>query len=146
MVYQTTNLYPAINKVVKGNKTYLSLEIREILIDDFVAFEVDVLRYTATDLFEKLNKGVRTNRSRISKCLKDDYKLEPYNGSYKKHFLTLNTSQKTIVDFETKKGRYYEFLKSDFLENSLIVEKTSNFWVKQKPLRVYKGSTVHQQQ
>lgn len=115
---------PALDKVVKGNKTYLSQEIKEIIIDDFVAFEVDVLRYTATDLFEKLNKGVRTNRSRISKCLKDDYKLEPYNGSYKKYFLTLNTSQKTIVDFETKKGRYYEFTKSDFINCSLIVDNT----------------------
>ncbi|WP_299711011.1 primase-helicase family protein [uncultured Tenacibaculum sp.] len=113
---------PALDKVVKGNKTYLSQEIKEIIIDDFVAFEVDILRYTATDLFEKLSKGLRTNRSRISKCLKDDYNLEPYNGSYKKYFFSLNTSQKTIVDFETKKGRYFEFQKNDFLENSLIVD------------------------
>lgn len=52
---------PALDKVVRGNKTYLSQEIREIIVDNFVAFEVDVLRYTATDLFEKLNKGVITN-------------------------------------------------------------------------------------
>ncbi|MEE3999584.1 primase-helicase family protein [Tenacibaculum sp. FZY0031] len=111
---------PALDKVVKGNKTYLSQEIKEIIIDDFIAFEVDILRYTATDLFEKLSKGVRTSRSKISKSLKDDYKLEHFNGSYKKYFLTLNTSQKTIVDFETKKGKYYEFLKSDFIDSSLI--------------------------
>lgn len=49
------NYTPALDKVVKGNKTYLSQEIREIIVDDFVAFEVDVLRYTATDLYEKLN-------------------------------------------------------------------------------------------
>ena len=26
---------------------------------------------------------------------------------------------KTIVDFETKKGRYFEFLKNDFIENAV---------------------------
>lgn len=114
---------PALGKVVKGNKTYLSQEIREIITDDFVVFEVDVLRYTATDLFEKLNKGLKTTRFKITKSLKDDYKLESLNGSYKKYFLSLNTSQKTIVDFETKKGRYYEFLKSDFIKEPLIVDK-----------------------
>ncbi|REH54724.1 hypothetical protein C7448_102248 [Tenacibaculum gallaicum] len=117
---------PALDKVVKGNKTYLSQEIKEIITDDFIAFEVDVLRYTATDLFEKLSKGLRTTRSKISKSLKDDYKLEPFNGSYKKFYFTLNTSQKTIVDFEIKKGRYYEFLKSDFIDSSLTVDKVTH--------------------
>lgn len=103
---------PALDKVVKGNKTYLSLEIREILIDDFVAFEVDVLRYTATDLFEKLNKGVRTNRSRISKCLKDDYKLEPYNGSYKKYFWRSTPIKKQLLILKQKKGNITSFWKA----------------------------------
>ena len=106
---------PALDKVVKGNKTYLSQEIREIIIEDFITFEVDILKYTATDLFEKLNRGLKTTRFKIAKSLKDDYKLESLNGSYKKYFLSLNTSQKTIVDFETKKGRYYQFLKDDFI-------------------------------
>ncbi|WP_299160892.1 primase-helicase family protein [uncultured Tenacibaculum sp.] len=114
---------PALDKVIKGNKTYLSQEIREIIIDDFITFEVDVLKYTATDLFEKLNKGIKTTRFKITKSLKDDYKLESLNGSYKKYFLSLNTSQTTIVDFETRKGRFYEFLKSDFIETSLTVDK-----------------------
>lgn len=106
---------PALDKVVKGNKTYLSQEIREIIIEDFITFEVDILKYTATDLFEKLNRGLKTTRFKIAKSLKDDSKLESLNGSYKKYFLSLNTSQKTIVDFETKKGRYYQFLKDDFI-------------------------------
>lgn len=113
----------ALDKVVKGNKTYLSQEIREVLIDDFIAFEVDVLKYTATDLLDKLGKGLKTTRFKITKSLKDDYKVAPLNGSYQKYFLSLNTSQKTIVASETKKGRYYEFLKSDFMETSLNVDK-----------------------
>ncbi|MBE7686289.1 hypothetical protein F7647_09495 [Tenacibaculum piscium] len=122
---------PALDKVVKGNKTYLSQEIREILMDDFITFEVDVLKYTATDLFDKLSKGFKTTRFKttrfkIAKSLKDDYNLTSLNGSYQKYFLSLNTLQKTMVNFETKKGRYYEFQKSDFIEiieMPLIVDK-----------------------
>ncbi len=111
---------PALEKVVKGNKTYLSQEIREILIDDFVKFEVDVLKYTASDLLEKLSKSnIRSSIFKVAKSLKVDYGLTTKNGSYPKYFLTLNTNQKTIVDFETKKGRYFEFLKKDFIENSV---------------------------
>jgi hypothetical protein len=111
---------PALNKVVKGNKTYLSQEIKEILIDDFVAFEVDVLKYTASDLVEKLSKSsIRSAIFKVSNSLKVDYGLVAKNGSYPKYFLSLNTNQKRIVDFETKKGRYFEFLKKDFVENSV---------------------------
>jgi hypothetical protein len=111
---------PALDKVVKGNKTYLSQEIKEILIDDFVAFEVDVLRYTASDLLDKLIKGsIRTTRFKVSNSLKIDYGLEPINGSYQRYFLSLNPNQKMIVDFETKKGRYFEFTKKDFIQNSV---------------------------
>jgi hypothetical protein len=111
---------PALDKVVKGNKTYLSQEIKEILIDDFVAFEVDVLRYTASDLLDKLIKGsIRTTRFKVSNSLKVDYGLEAINGSYQRYFLSLNINQKTIIDFETKKGRYFEFNKKDFILNSV---------------------------
>ena len=54
-------------------------------------------------------------------------KLIKHLKSYKKYFLTLNTSQKTIVDFETKKGRYYEFLKSDFIDSLLTVDLETQF-------------------
>ena len=107
---------PALEKVVKGNKTYLSQEIKEILIDDFIGFEVDVLHYTATDLLDKLVKGsIRTTRFKVSNSLKVDYGLKAINGSYKRYFPSLNLNQKTIVDFETKKGRYFEFSKKDFI-------------------------------
>lgn len=107
---------PALDKVIKGNKTYLSQEIKEILTDDFIAYEVDVLKYTATDLLEKLIQGsIRTTRFKVSNSLKVDYGLVAKNGSYCKYFFSLNTSQQKIVDYETKKGRYFEFLKKDFI-------------------------------
>jgi hypothetical protein len=111
---------PALDKVVKGNKTYLSQEIREILIDDFITFEVDVLKYTASDLLEKLIKSsIRSTIFKVAKSLKEEYGLVAKNGSYPKYFPSLNVNQKTIVDFETKKGRYFEFFKKDFVEESV---------------------------
>ena len=111
---------PALDKVVKGNKTYLSQEIKEILIDDFIIFEVDILKYTATDLLEKLITGnIRTNRAKVSKSLKEEYNLESINGSYQKYFLSLGTLNKSIVDSKTEKGRYYEFHKKDFIETNV---------------------------
>ncbi|ARV14812.1 primase-helicase family protein [Polaribacter sp. SA4-12] len=111
---------PALDKVIKGNKTYLSQEIKEILIEDFITYEVDVLKYTATDLLDKLIKGsIRTTRFKVSNSLKVDYDLEPINGSYQRYFLSLSINQKSIVDSETKKGRYFEFVKKDFIEDSV---------------------------
>ncbi|PQJ82698.1 primase-helicase family protein [Polaribacter glomeratus] len=115
---------PALDKVIKGNKTYISQEIKEILIDDFITFEVDVLRYTASDLLEKLSRSnIRTIRNKVSNTLKVDYGLSPINGSYKKYHFALNTANKSILDSETKKGRYFEFEKKDFIETVLIVDE-----------------------
>ena len=112
---------PALDKVVKGNKTYLSQEIKEILIDDFVAFEVDVLRYTASDLLRKLTESnIRTIRNKVSSTLKLDYGIEPKNGSYNKYFSSLSLDQKSIVSYETKKGRYFEFKKKDFITDIVV--------------------------
>lgn len=111
---------PALDKVVRGNKTYLSQEIKEVLLDDFVAFEVDILKYTASDLFDKINKGFRTTRFKIAKSLKEDYKLESKNGSYQKYFLSYNPDKKTSIDFETKKGRYFEFKRDDFIDKVVV--------------------------
>ena len=111
---------PALDKVVKGNKTYLSQEIREIIIDDFVSFEVDVLRFTASDLLKRLlESNVRTIRNKVSSTIKLDYGIESYNGSYKKYFLSKNMQQKTIVSYETQRGRYFEFKKEDFLQDNV---------------------------
>jgi hypothetical protein len=112
---------PALEKVVKGNKTYLSQEIKEILIDDFVAFEVDILRYTASDLLRKLiESNIRTIRNKVSSTLKLDYGIEPKNGSYNKYFSSLSLDQKSIVSYETKKGRYFEFKKKDFITDTVV--------------------------
>jgi hypothetical protein len=111
---------PALDKVVKGNKTFLSQEIREIIIDDFITFEVAILRYSATDLLTKLIEGsIRTSRHKVSNSLKLDYGLTTVNGSYEKYHLSHYPDNKTRVESTSKKGRYYEFLKSEFIENNV---------------------------
>ena len=55
---------PALDKVVESNKTYLSQIIKEILMNDFITFEVDILRCTARDLFKELNKNFKTKKGR----------------------------------------------------------------------------------
>ena len=115
---------PALDKVVKGNKTYLSQEIKEIIIDDFITFDVAILKYSATDLLDKLIKGsIRTTRFKVANSLKLDYGLKTVNGSYERYFLSYNPDKKTIIDYENKKGRYYTFVKSDFIESALTVDE-----------------------
>jgi hypothetical protein len=108
---------PALDKVVKGNKTYLNREIKEIIVEDFVAFDVEILKYTASDLAEKLNKNSLKSQSfKISECLNKDYGLVSKNGSYQKYYYSKNLNNTLRIESETKKGRYFEFLKKDFFE------------------------------
>ncbi|QXP72124.1 helicase [Polaribacter sp. R2A056_3_33] len=124
---------PALDKVVKGNKSYLSQEIKEIIIDDFIAFDVATLKYSATDLLEKLLKrSVRSSIIKIGHSLKLDYGLKSINGSYKKYYPSYSLDRKTLIDYETKKGRYYKFIKSDFIESALTVDEQAKNSTTQK--------------
>ncbi|MUH34789.1 helicase [Zobellia amurskyensis] len=111
---------PALDKLVSGNKTYVNREIEEILIDDFVKFEVDELKYSLNDLVEKLsNNNIRVSAFKVSAVLKNQFGLKSKNGSYGKYYLSLIPSNNSFVVNETKhKGRYYTFLKVNYLKSS----------------------------
>jgi hypothetical protein len=109
----------ALNKLVKGNKTYLDKELEEILIDDFIKFEVDCLKYSLGDLIEKLSKSnIRTTTFKVSEVLKSHFNLESKNGSYGIYYLALSPSEGAgfIVEETKHKGRYYTFDRSNFIE------------------------------
>lgn len=108
----------ALRNLVKGNKSYLDKEIQEILIDEFVKFEKDELYYSLGDLLEKLTKNnIRATSSKVSETLKNQFGLESTNGSYSKYYLALNPSSNSYIVEETKqKGRYYTFLKVDYIK------------------------------
>ena len=107
----------ALAKLVKGNKTYLKKEIEENLIDDFIKYEVDELKFSLRDMVENLSKNnIRVSTSKVSEVLKNHFNLESKNGSYKKYNLTLMPNDKNyIVDSMNLKGRYFIFKKEDFL-------------------------------
>jgi len=107
----------ALSKLVKGNKTYLNKEIEEILMDDFIKYEVDELKYSLNDLVEKLSQSnLRVSTSKVSEVLKMYFDIESKNGSYKKYFLTIDPiTQKQFADGIAQKGRYFCFHKKNFM-------------------------------
>ena len=108
----------ALSKLVRGNKTYLNKEIEEILMDDFIKYEQNELKYSLSDLVEILSKNnVRVSTSKISEVLKSYFELESKNGSYSKYHLSINPiSNKYIVEGIKQKGRYFTFKRSDFIK------------------------------
>lgn len=106
----------ALSRLVRGNRTYLNREVEEILIDDFLNFEVDELKYSLSDMIEKLSKNnIRTSTSNLSKTLKEHYGLEPTNSSYIKYYLSLGTDNHFMVQETKHKGRHFTFLRKKFL-------------------------------
>jgi hypothetical protein len=108
----------ALNKLVNGNKTFLDKELEELIIDDFIKFEVDTLKYSLGDLVKKLSKSnIKTTTFKVSDVLKTHFKLESKNGSYGINYLARNPKNNGFRIEETRhKGRYYTFLKSNFIE------------------------------
>ena len=108
----------ALAKLVKGNKTYLNKEIEEILIDCFIKYEVDELKYSLNDLVEILSKNnVRVSTSKVSGVLKNYFNLESKNGSYSKFYLSIQPNSNTYFVEESKlKGRYFVFKKEVFIK------------------------------
>lgn len=110
----------ALAILVKGNKTFLNKEIEEILIDDFIKFEVDELKYSLSDIVEKLSKSnIRSTTFKVSKVLKEHFGLESKNGSYKRYFITESPNeQKLLVDEINSKGRYFTFKREDIIDDN----------------------------
>jgi len=105
----------ALDTLIKGNKTYLEKELLELLNDSLSYFEKETkeLKYTSKDLSMMLkNNGHGTHNHKISKFLKDKWNLETSNGTYRMyHYSAYNSNLNSIIDYESKKGRYFTFTK-----------------------------------
>jgi len=110
----------ALEKLVKGNKTYLNKEIEEILKDDFIKFEVDELQYSLGDLVELLSKNnIRVSSAKVSEVLKTHFELKSKNGSYTKYFLSrMPNEMNFFMETIKQKGRYFTFKKEDFIKET----------------------------
>jgi len=65
---------PALDVLIKGNKTFVSREMEQILQDEFDMLETGELKYYVADLVEKLAKNnIRVNSLNISEILKKQY-------------------------------------------------------------------------
>lgn len=107
----------ALCRLIRGNRTYLVRELEEILIDDFIKFEVDVLKYTLGDLVDKLGKNnIRATSSHIREKLNSNYGLISHNGSYIKYHLVEQPDNKFSLVETSHKGRYFTFLKEKFIK------------------------------
>jgi hypothetical protein len=108
----------ALNKLKKGNQIVLVRELCELLINEFEKFEIDELKYTASDLVNKLkDANYRTTSSKVSYYLQRKFKLESHNSSYHKYYSSINPiNSEPVIEKSLHKGRYYIFKKNDILK------------------------------
>jgi hypothetical protein len=109
----------ALDVLVKGNRTSIEKEIEEFLIDEFSTIGIDELYYSVSDLVHQLNRrNIKVNNSYVSKILKEHFKLESKNSSYKLYKIDLSNplSENHSLYYETLKGRHYTFRKEDFIK------------------------------
>lgn len=109
---------PALDVLVRGNRTSIEKEIEEFLIDQFCTLELDELYYTAKDLHEQLNlANIRVGQNYVSKIITEGFKLESKNSSYNLYRLDLsNVGKKWGVYTENRKGRFYTFKREEFIK------------------------------
>ncbi|WP_053992817.1 primase-helicase family protein [Mangrovimonas sp. TPBH4] len=106
----------ALLNLVHGNKTSLDKELKEILVDDFIKFEVDLLKYSLGDLVEKLkDHNVRVSSFKVAEALKLNFNLFSKNGSFAKYHLVHQPKGGYLTEETKHKGRYYTFKKEDFI-------------------------------
>jgi hypothetical protein len=109
----------ALDVLVKGNRTSIEKEIEEFLIDEFSTIGIDELYYSVSDLVQQLNRrNIKVNNSYVSKILKEHFKKESKNSSYKLYKVDLSNplSENHSLYYETLKGRHYTFKKEDFIK------------------------------
>jgi hypothetical protein len=108
----------ALDRLVTGNRTYLNSELEEILIDQFIKYDFEILKYSLSDLVELLNKNnVRVSSSKVSELLKNHYKMESKNGMYDKYSQSFINNDEVMINTEKCKGRYFTFERKMFLTN-----------------------------
>jgi hypothetical protein len=109
----------ALDTLVKGNRTSIEKEIEEFLIDEFSIIDINELYYSVSDLVQQLNRrNIKVNNSYVSKILKEHFKLESKNGSYKLYKINYSNplTENSSTYFEALKGRHYTFKKEEFIK------------------------------
>jgi hypothetical protein len=108
---QSTIYTPALEKLFKGNKTFMEIELTNILKDIMLEFNVTEVYYSQKDIFNLLkNNGIKTSVTQLQRLL-DSWNLTAKNSSYEKFTIDLSGNK----SIENIKGRFYTFNLSDFI-------------------------------
>lgn len=106
----------ALEALKSGNENSVVREIKQLLIEEFEKFEVEEIKYTASDIVKKLQDvNFRVTSSRVAYILKKYLKLIPINSSYKKYYMSISPVENEILETTNEKGRFYTFKREDFL-------------------------------
>ncbi|MEK6476024.1 primase-helicase family protein [Catalinimonas sp. 4WD22] len=101
----------------QNNESIAEKELKEIISDYLLTFNLDKAHFVIDELIERLVKArvKNVNRHYISSILRDKWRLKPKaNAStYKSYYFV---AESTEILSMTKQGRYYTFLREDFVE------------------------------
>ncbi len=107
----------ALMKVIRGNQTSLEKELREIIKDAMLNYELNEIHFTATDLFELVKNSVRTSRNHVTETIRKRFNVKNISkpSTYKSYHMTMNPMDDSeMASYTTKKGRYYTFTQDMF--------------------------------
>ncbi|RMG67872.1 MAG: hypothetical protein D6722_12510, partial [Bacteroidetes bacterium] len=106
---------PALHRLIKGSKSWLEKEIRIMVREKLLDYEVDELCLSYTDIETEVCKHRRWQRWEIIKTLQDRMKIKPENSSYLRHYW-VGEGPNRQLESTRDRGRFYRFHADDHLE------------------------------
>lgn len=104
----------ALQKLINGSESRLEREIKEIISNDLIVFDLSEIHFTLTDIINRLkNVNVRAGQTEIKEIFQKWRKTPPTGTrKYKSYILNQNTGMQEIT---TLTGRCYNFKKEEFI-------------------------------
>ena len=104
----------ALDKLKKGNKTFVEKQLIETIDDELDKFDLKEIKYAIGDLIDLMNKNnLRVSGFQMTNLLKEKWNMQSKNTSYQKYYLVHNpTDNNNLTPSSNKdKGRVYTFSK-----------------------------------
>lgn len=102
----------ALVKVIRGNQTSLEKELRIIIKEAMLNYDLKEIQYTAGDLCELVKGTMRASVSHVSETIRTRFGITniPKPSTYKQYYFeSMPVTNSETVCSRTKKGRYYTF-------------------------------------
>ena len=103
----------ALLKVKQGNKSAIEKELKEVIVEELIKFQLDEICFTISDIQELLKMPFKPANFNISEILRRKWGLVPNDtpSTYKRHYFDYSMNKEGTQDHDFKKGRYYTFIK-----------------------------------